>query len=76
MLKAKRAFKQSRWSPVDSSSIDIDPLVSRTSRLFCDGVADCLQGEDEDGELCYKPEIRRPQLTTTTTTTTAGDSAR
>ena len=22
--------------------------------MFCDGVEDCLFGEDEDGELCYK----------------------
>ena len=42
--------------------------MARTSRLFCDGVADCLQGEDEDGELCYKTEDRRLELTTTTTT--------
>ena len=24
--------------------------------MFCDGVEDCLFGEDEDGELCYKKE--------------------
>ena len=24
--------------------------------MFCDGVEDCLLGEDEDGELCYKTD--------------------
>ena len=24
--------------------------------MFCDGVEDCLMGEDEDGELCYKTD--------------------
>ena len=24
--------------------------------MFCDGEEDCLHGEDEDGELCYKKE--------------------
>ena len=32
------------------------------SKLFCDGVEDCLNGEDEDGELCYKKEdVRKVQ---------------
>ena len=29
-------------------------LYFRTSSLFCDGADDCLFGEDEDPELCYK----------------------
>ena len=30
--------------------------MERRSTLFCDGVEDCLLGEDEDGELCYKTD--------------------
>ena len=32
--------------------------------MFCDGVEDCVNGEDEDGELCYKTEDRLSRVQT------------
>ena len=32
--------------------------------MFCDGVEDCVDGEDEDGELCYTNEDRLGRVQT------------
>jgi len=55
--KGKRSLMYSAASSPNSKLHLVAKIcMERTSNLFCDGEEDCLHGEDEDGELCYKKE--------------------
>jgi len=47
-------FYKSAGSPSSRTHVLGRICMTRSSNLFCNGIDDCLFGEDEDPELCYK----------------------
>jgi len=47
-------FYKSGESTTSKTHVHGRVCMERSSNLFCDGIDDCLFGEDEDPELCYK----------------------